>query len=194
MARMCSPMARGRRVLVAQALGQVFMKTTLFPTRFSAGGPGSARPPARRHGAGQPDRHSLRGHIPRRPPWAIGATGAPVWWWGTHTHIPTADAQISARAARRISRMLACVATTIQGHWHERKTNPCAASSPGMARTRFEPAMGEATLCGLYVETDGRDRTRHARPRWCGRAGGWPPLAPRLRGGRTAAPSPRRGG
>ena len=41
------------------------------------------------------------------------------------------------------------------------KLEPIARFVTGMAKGRFAPAEGEATLCGVYVETD--DATGRAR-------------------------------
>ena len=40
------------------------------------------------------------------------------------------------------------------------KTEPMRRFVTGMGKTRFQPALGEATICGLFVETD--DRTGRA--------------------------------
>ena len=40
------------------------------------------------------------------------------------------------------------------------KEEPMRRFITGMAKGRFTPAMGEATLSGVYIETD--DRTGHA--------------------------------
>jgi len=40
------------------------------------------------------------------------------------------------------------------------KAEPLRRFVIGMSKGRFEPALGEATLCGLFVETD--DRTGKA--------------------------------
>ena len=40
------------------------------------------------------------------------------------------------------------------------KTEPMRRFVTGMGKTRFQPALGEATLCGVLVETD--DRTGKA--------------------------------
>jgi len=87
---------------------------------------------------------------------------------GTHTHIPTADAQILPGGTAYQSDAGMC------GDYDSvigmKKDEPMRRFITGMARTRFEPAMGEATLCGLYVETD--DATGRATRAQMVRAGG----------------------
>ncbi len=43
------------------------------------------------------------------------------------------------------------------------KAEPLRRFVTGMAKGRFEPAVGEATLSGLYVETDDAHRPGHSR-------------------------------
>lgn len=101
--------ARGRKVMVAQVLGQVFMKRA-FDDPFSA-----VDTVMRAHVPGGGVQASLidihceatsekmgMGH------YCDGRASIVV---GSHTHVPTADAQILP-GARRSSRMRACAATT----------------------------------------------------------------------------------
>ena len=87
---------------------------------------------------------------------------------GTHTHVPTADHQILAGRHRlylrcRHDRRLHF------GHRHAqgRAVEPLPAQD---SDSRFEPAMGPATLCGVAVETD--DATGLARRIGAVRLGG----------------------
>lgn len=141
---------RGRRVLVAQALGQVFMKQP-YSDPFSAVEPVlRAHPPGGRVQASLIDIHceatsekTAMGH------WCDGRASVVV---GTHTHIPTADAQIlPAGTAYQSDAGMSGDYDSVIGM---KKDEPMRRFITGMARARFEPAMGAPTLCGLYVETD----------------------------------------
>jgi calcineurin-like phosphoesterase len=71
---------------------------------------------------------------------------------GTHTHVPTADTQILAKGAAYQTDAGMC------GDYDSvigmDKLEPITRFVTGMSKGRFEPAAGEATLCGVYVETD----------------------------------------
>ncbi|MCL1627211.1 MULTISPECIES: TIGR00282 family metallophosphoesterase [Roseinatronobacter] len=157
---------RGRRVLVAQALGQVFMKQP-YSDPFSAVEPVlRAHPPGGRVQASLIDIHceatsekTAMGH------WCDARASVVV---GTHTHIPTSDAQILPGGTAYQSDAGMC------GDYDSvigmKKDEPMRRFITGMARARFEPAMGVPTLCGLYVETD--DATGRATRTEMVRAGG----------------------
>ena len=71
---------------------------------------------------------------------------------GTHTHVPTGDAMILPKGTAYMTEDGMC------GDYHSvigmDKAEPLRRFVTGMAKTRFSPALGEATLSGLYVETD----------------------------------------
>ena len=71
---------------------------------------------------------------------------------GTHTHVPTADVQILPKgtAYQTDAGMCGDYLSVIGMDAEE----PMRRFITGMPKARFQPAMGEATLCGLYVETD----------------------------------------
>jgi len=73
---------------------------------------------------------------------------------GTHTHVPTADAQILPAGTGYLSDAGMC------GDYDSvigmDKAEPLRRFVTGMAKARFEPANGEATLTGVFVETDDR--------------------------------------
>ena len=77
---------------------------------------------------------------------------------GTHTHVPTADAMIMPGGTAYQTDAGMC------GNYNSvigmAKEEPLRRFVTGMGRGRFEPARGEATLSGLFVETD--DRTGKA--------------------------------
>jgi len=94
---------------------------------------------------------------------------------GTHTHVPTADAMILPGGCGYLSDAGMC------GDYNSvigmEKLEPMRRFVTGMAKTRFEPANGPATLAGVYVETD--DRTGRAQK-----------IAPVRIGGRLAEARP----
>jgi calcineurin-like phosphoesterase len=71
---------------------------------------------------------------------------------GTHTHVPTADTQILAGGTAYQSDAGMC------GDYDSvigmDKVEPMTRFITGMARGRFVPATGEATLSGVFVQTD----------------------------------------
>lgn len=146
----------GRKIVVAQVLGQVFMKRP-FDDPFSA-----IEPVLKAHplgGAVQAlvvDMHCeatsekmAMGH------WCDGRASAVI---GTHTHVPTADAMVLPAGTGYLTDAGMCgVYDSIIGM---DKAEPMRRFITGMPKERFSPAAGEATLSGLYVETD--DRTGRA--------------------------------
>lgn len=144
--------ARGRKVLVVQALGQVFMKRP-FDDPFSAVDQVlRAHPPGGLVQAAVVDFHAeatsekmAMGHF------CDGRASLVV---GTHTHVPTADAQILSRGTGYQSDAGMC------GDYDSvigmDKAEPMRRFLTGMGRDRFTPAEGEATLSGVLVVTDDR--------------------------------------
>ncbi|MCA0873214.1 TIGR00282 family metallophosphoesterase [Seohaeicola saemankumensis] len=142
----------GRKVLVAQVLGQVFMKRA-FDDPFSAIEPVLKSYP--RGGQAQAvivDMHCeatsekmAMGHF------CDGRASLVV---GTHTHVPTADAQVLPGGTAYLTDAGMC------GDYHSvigmEKSEPMRRFITGMPKGRFTPALGEATLSGAYVETDDR--------------------------------------
>lgn len=147
---------RGRKVLVAQALGQVFMKRP-FDDPFSA-----LDTVLRTHPMGGNVNASLIDiHCEATSEkMAIGhyCDGRASIVVGTHTHVPTADAMIlpGGTAYQTDAGMCGDYNSVIGMD----KAEPLRRFITGMPKARFEPAKGEATLSGLYVETD--DRTGKA--------------------------------
>lgn len=146
----------GRKVLVAQVLGQVFMKRP-FADPFSA-----IETVLKTHPLGGAVQASIveihceatsekmgMGH------WCDGQASLVV---GAHTHVPTADAQIlpGGTAFQSDAGMCGDYDSVIGME----KLEPMRRFVTGMQKDRFTPAGGEATLCGTYVETD--DRTGKA--------------------------------
>jgi metallophosphoesterase (TIGR00282 family) len=87
---------------------------------------------------------------------------------GTHTHVPTADHQILPRGTAFVSDV------GMTGDYDSiigmDKDEPMNRFLRKIAGARFEPALGEATLCALAVETD--DATGLARAVAAVRLGG----------------------
>jgi 2',3'-cyclic-nucleotide 2'-phosphodiesterase len=142
----------GRRVLVAVVLGQVFMKRP-FDDPFSA-----IEPVLRAHPRGGAVQAALvevhaeatsekmaLGH------WCDGRASMVV---GTHTHVPTADAMVLAGGTGYLTDAGMC------GDYDSvigmDKVEPLRRFITGMPNARFEPAAGEATLSGVFIETDDR--------------------------------------
>jgi metallophosphoesterase (TIGR00282 family) len=143
---------QGRKVLVTQALGQVFMKRP-FDDPFSA-----LDATLRQYPMGGQIQASLvdihceatsekmaTGHF------CDGRASIVV---GTHTHVPTADAMILPGGTAYQSDAGMC------GDYNSvigmDKVEPLRRFITGMPKDRFSPAAGDATLSGLYVETDDR--------------------------------------
>lgn len=141
---------QGRKVLVTQALGQVFMKRP-FDDPFSAleavlkahtlGGVVQAAV-VDIHAEATSEKMAI-GH------WCDGMASLVV---GTHTHVPTGDAMILGKGTAYLSDAGMC------GDYDSvigmEKMEPLRRFLTGMAKARFEPAAGPATLSGVYVETD----------------------------------------
>ncbi|MFV2002597.1 MAG: YmdB family metallophosphoesterase, partial [Paracoccaceae bacterium] len=146
----------GRRILVAQVLGQVFMKRA-FDDPFSALDEVlRAHPPGGLVNASLIDVHCEAtsekmglGHF------CDGRASVVV---GSHTHVPTADAMILPGGTAYLTDAGMC------GDYNSvivmDKAEPMRRFVTGMAKTRFSPADGAATLSGLFVQTD--DRTGKA--------------------------------
>lgn len=144
--------ARGRRVLVAVALGRVFMNRP-FEDPFSAleaalkVAPLGATADAvivEIHAEATSEKMAV-GH------WCDGRASLVV---GTHTHVPTADAMLLPRGTAYQTDAGMC------GDYDSvigmEKAEPIRRFITGMGNGRFEPAMGTPTICGTFVETDDR--------------------------------------
>lgn len=142
----------GRKVLVAQVLGQVFMKRP-FDDPFSA-----VDQVLKQHPRGGMVQASLidvhceatsekmgMGHF------CDGRASVVV---GTHTHVPTGDAMIlPGGTAYQTDAGMCGDYNSVIGM---QKEEPMRRFITGMSKSRFTPAMEEATLSGLYIETDDR--------------------------------------
>jgi metallophosphoesterase (TIGR00282 family) len=142
--------ATGKKVLVLQALGRVFMKQP-FDDPFSAvEAVLKAHPLGGLVAAAVLDFHAEAtsekmgmGH------WCDGRASLVV---GTHTHVPTADAQVLTAGTAYMTDAGMC------GDYNSvigmDRQEPLRRFVTGMPKGRFEPANGPATLSGVLVETD----------------------------------------
>jgi 2',3'-cyclic-nucleotide 2'-phosphodiesterase len=73
---------------------------------------------------------------------------------GTHTHVPTADAQILPGGTAYQTDAGACADyDSVIGN---KKDEPLRRFTTRISQGRYQPAEGPATVCGVYVETDHR--------------------------------------
>ncbi|MFL6823105.1 MAG: TIGR00282 family metallophosphoesterase [Xanthobacteraceae bacterium] len=139
----------GARVLVVNAMGRIFMDPLDDP--FAAVERELAACPLKQaadaiiidiHGEATSEKQAM-GHF------CDGRASLVV---GTHTHVPTADHQILPRGTAFISDV------GMTGDYDSvigmNKEEPLSRFLTKISGARFEPAMGEATLCALAVETD----------------------------------------
>ena len=140
----------GKKVLVIQALGQVFMKKPFADPYSAVEQVLNAHPLGKRAHAIVVDFHAeatsekmAMGH------WCDGRASLVV---GTHTHVPTADAQLlpGGTAYQTDAGMCGDYDSVIGME----KLEPIRRFVTGMARDRFTPAKGPASICGTFVETD----------------------------------------
>ncbi|WBU61116.1 TIGR00282 family metallophosphoesterase [Paracoccus albus] len=160
--------SRGRKVMVAQVLGNVFMRRA-FDDPFSALDSAlRAHPMSAMAGvqAAVIDFHAeatsekmAAGHF------CDGRVSLVV---GTHTHVPTGDTQILPRGTGYMTDAGMC------GDYDSiigmDKAEPMRRFVTGMSKERFSPAVGDVTLSGVLVETD--DRSGLATAVWPVREGG----------------------
>lgn len=146
----------GHKILIAQVLGQVFMKRP-FDDPFSALDALLRQYPR----GGQVQASLIDIHCEATSEkMAVGhfCDGRASAVVGTHTHVPTADAMILAGGTGYLTDAGMC------GDYDSvigmKKDEPLRRFITGMPKGRFEPALGEATLSGFFVETD--DRTGKA--------------------------------
>ncbi len=155
----------GARVLIVNAMGRIFMDPLDDP--FAAVERELAACPLKQaadavivdiHGEATSEKQAM-GHF---------CDGRASLVAGTHTHAPTADHQILPYGTAFVSDL------GMTGDYNSvigmDKDEPLTRFLRKIAGARFEPAMGEATLCALAVETD--DSTGLARRVGAVRLGG----------------------
>ncbi|MEO1329491.1 MAG: TIGR00282 family metallophosphoesterase [Pseudomonadota bacterium] len=150
--------AQGKKVLVANLLGRIFM--TPHDDPFAAVDKLlAAHPLGEAVDAAVIDMHAeatsekmAMGH------WCDGRASLVV---GTHTHVPTADAQILERGTAFMTDAGMCgVYDSVIGM---DKVEPMKRFIIGLS-SRAEPAKGEGTVCGVWIETDARGLTKRIEP------------------------------
>ena len=156
----------GKKVLVLQVLGQVFMKRP-FDDPFSAVENVLSRHPL----GGQAAAILVDVHCEATSEkMAMGhfCDGKASLVVGTHTHVPTGDTMILPGGTGYMTDAGMC------GDYHSvigmQKGEPLRRFVTGMPKGRFEPALGPATLSGVCVDTD--DATGKAKAIWPVRVGG----------------------
>jgi 2',3'-cyclic-nucleotide 2'-phosphodiesterase len=139
----------GHRVLVINALGRVFMDPADDPFRAVEAAI-AACPLGEQADAIIVDFHTeATSEIQAMGFFLDGRASLVV---GTHTHIPTADARIlKAGTALMADAGMCGDYDSIIGVDPE---EPLSRFLTGIANGRFTPAEGEATLCGISIETD----------------------------------------
>lgn len=140
---------RGKKVLVAVALGRVFMNKP-FDDPFSALDSALKKAPL----GGGADAVIVEIHAEATSEkmatghWCDGRASLVV---GTHTHVPTADAMVLPKGTAYQTDAGMC------GDYNSvigmDKGEPLKRFVTGMGAGRFEPALGQATVCGTLVET-----------------------------------------
>ncbi|MBA85289.1 TIGR00282 family metallophosphoesterase [Thalassobius sp. S69A] len=148
---------RGRKIMVAQVLGNVFMKRA-FDDPFA-----TIDTVLRKHPLGGSVQAALVDVHCEATSEKMGmghfCDGRASLIVGTHTHVPTGDAQILPKGSGFLSDAGMC------GDYDSvigmEKAEPLRRFVTGMVKSRFTPANNEATLSGVYVETD--DRTGLAK-------------------------------
>jgi len=142
-------LADGRRVLVVNALGRIFMQPHDDP--FSAVERElEACPLGAVCDAAVVDFHAeATSEKQAMGYWCDGRASLCV---GTHTHIPTADTRILPKGTAYQTDAGMC------GDYDSvigmDKEEPLRRFITGLPSGRFEPKIGDATLCGVFVETD----------------------------------------
>ncbi|MFS4438506.1 YmdB family metallophosphoesterase [Paracoccaceae bacterium GXU_MW_L88] len=149
-----------RKVLVVQVLGQVFMKQP-FSDPFSA-----LDQILKRHPLGQGVDAAIVDIHAEATSEKMGVghfcDGRASLVVGTHTHVPTADHMVLPGGTAYLSDAGMC------GDYHSvigmDKTEPMRRFITGMAKGRFNPAEGPATLSGVLVETGPRGQAKSVSP------------------------------
>ena len=148
--------ARGQRVLVLQVLGRLFMALADDPfraldaelARHALGGTVQAIV-VDIHAEATSEKLALAHHLDGRVSLVVG----------THTHVPTADHRVLAGGTGYITDLgMTGDYDSVIGMDKQGSLQKWRSDLPGQ---RLTPAMGEAMLCGVVVETD--DRTGLAR-------------------------------
>ena len=151
--------ANGARVLVINAMGRVFMDPLDDP--FAAIDQALTETPLGDiadavivdfHGEATSEKMAM-GHF------CDGRASVVV---GTHTHVPTGDAQIlPGGTAYQTDAGMCGDYDSVIGMEKDEPVNRFVTKMP---RGRFTPALGPATLCGVFVETEADGLARRVEP------------------------------
>ncbi|WP_300555341.1 TIGR00282 family metallophosphoesterase [Maricaulis sp.] len=141
--------ANGHRVLVINVMGNLFMETLDDPFAAVERELGAA-PLGEVADAVIVDVHAEA--TSEKNAMGVFCDGRASLVVGTHTHIPTADTRIlpGGTAYQTDAGMCGDYDSVIGMD----KEEPVRRFTTRMRTARFEPATGEATLCGVFVETD----------------------------------------
>jgi metallophosphoesterase (TIGR00282 family) len=139
----------GRRLLVVQVMGRVFMDALDDPFRRIEEeleacplGRGADAIIVDVHAEATSEKQALAHLVDGRASLVVG----------THTHVPTADHQILPQGTAYLSDAGMCGDyDSVLGMEKDEPVRRFVQKVPG---ARFEPAAGAATLCGVAVETD----------------------------------------
>lgn len=139
----------GRQVLVVNALGRIFMNPVDDPFSVIEEaleacplGSGCDASIVDFHAEATSEKCAM-GH------WCDGRATLVI---GTHTHIPTADAQVLSKGTAYQTDAGMC--GDFDSVIGVEKSEPLRRFVTGMSSGRFEPATGDATVCGVFVESD----------------------------------------
>lgn len=147
---------RGKKVLVVNVMGRVFMNPLECPfrtvdsvlKRYPLGGAVDAVI-VDIHGEATSEKMAMGHYCDGRASLVVG----------THSHIPTADAQIfDGGTAYQTDAGMCGDYNSVIGM---QKDEPIQRFLSRINKERYSPADGEATLCGVFVETD--DQTGRAK-------------------------------
>ncbi|HCX67923.1 TIGR00282 family metallophosphoesterase [Parvibaculum sp.] len=151
--------ATGARVLVVNALGRVFMEALDCPfeaidEQISACplGEGADAILVDMHAEATSEKMAMGHHCDGRVSLVVG----------THSHVPTADAQIlPGGTAYQTDAGMCGDYNSVIGMDKDEPLNRFVTRIPS---GRFQPALGPATLCGVFVETDSSGLARRVEP------------------------------
>lgn len=140
---------RGKKILVINAMGRVFMNAMECPFRaidtvlkkYRMGATVNAIL-VDFHGEATSEKMAMGHYLDGRVSLVVG----------THSHVPTADAQIlpGGTAYQTDAGMCGDYNSVIGMD----KTEPISRFLTKMNKERYSPAGGEATICGTFIETD----------------------------------------
>ncbi len=142
--------AKGHRVLVINAMGRVFMSQSLDDPFAAVEAQLEACPLGMACDAAIVDFHAeATSEKQAMGFWCDGRASLVV---GTHTHVPTADTRVldGGTAYQTDAGMCGDYDSVIGMD----KEEPLRRFVTGLPSGRFEPKVGEASLSGVYVETD----------------------------------------